>query len=151
MGQTMTTWYHGGAFKGHLWPFWSDFSSQSKRMEFGAASFFGHYRFQQVFKKLLINYHILGGKTFWLRQEPKERGCCACVRLSVCPFVRLSVCLFVCFSGIFCKITVKMSSRSILKSPGGSRASKQASMQACKQACTRRAFSRSHALEGLVD
>ena len=54
-----------GAFKGHFWTFWSDFSSQSKRMEFVAASFFGHYRSQLVFNKLLINSHIVEGKTFF--------------------------------------------------------------------------------------
>ena len=45
-------------------------------------------------------------------KEPKERQCCLCV----CPFSQI------------------MSSSSILKIPGGSRASKQASRQADRQA-----------------
>ena len=59
--------------------------------------------------------------TFWLRQEPQERGFCACVRVSVILF----------------KITVKMSSSSILKSPGGfqgKQESRQASRQTIRQA-----------------
>ena len=52
---------------------------------------------------------------------------------------------FVRPSVTFLKITVKMSSSIILMSPWGS------SRQAGRQASTRKAFSRSHALEGLVE
>ena len=59
---------------------------------------------------------------------------------------------------ILFRITVKISSSRILKSPGVKQASKQASRQASKpeskqvsrQASTKNAFSRRHALEGLV-
>ena len=55
--------------------------------------------------------------SFWLRQEPKESGLrMSCVRVSICDFPQI------------------MSSSSILKSPGGSRAGKQASKQADMQA-----------------
>ena len=54
------------------------------------------------------SYVILSN--FWLRRGAQGEGILCvrvCVRASVRPF------------GIFCKMTVKMSSRSILKSPGG--------------------------------
>ena len=51
---------------------------------------------------------------FWLQQEPKGRQCRVCVTLF--------------------KRTLKMSSSSILKSSGGSRASRQASKKAGRQA-----------------